>query len=160
MRYPKTRIPDPKTRTEGWQLPENPNPRKFGFFIHPIWNPVLNVKMAGNYSNLWLNRPCLIRFSFPALPDCLPRAFWVIYSHFCIKEHGAKWKISSLWSFRAQDGPDWTKIDRMVTLFLRRAASRRAALSLSLCRRWSAPKKSVEKLNKNENFSRPAAQGG
>ena len=34
----------------------------------------------------------------------------------------------------------------MVTLFLRRAASRRAALSLSLCRRWSAPKKSVEKI--------------
>ena len=112
-------------------------------------NRVLSVKVARNDSNPWLNGPCLIRFSFPASPDCLPRAFWAICSHFCIKEHGAKWKISSLWSFRAQDGQDWTKIDWMVTLFLRRAASRRAALSLSLCRRWSAPKKSVEKLKKS-----------
>ena len=119
-------------------------------------NPVLSVKVARKDSNPWLNGPCLIRFSFPASPDCLPRAFWAICSHFCIKEHGAKWKISSLWSFRAQDGQDWTKIDWMVTLFLRRAASRRAALSLSLCRRrrWdSAPKKSVTYEVKNPNGS-------
>ena len=45
----------------------------------------------------------------------------------------------------------------MVTLFLRRAASRRAALSLSLCRRWSEPKKSVEKLKKvNEGAMGPS----
>ena len=101
-------------------------------------NRVLSVKVARNDSNPRLNGPCLIRFSFPASPDCLPRAFWAICSHFCIKEHSAKWKISSLWSFRAQDGQDWTKIDWMVTLFLRRAASRRAALSLSLSRRRQA----------------------
>ena len=112
-------------------------------------NRVLSVKVARNDSNPWLNGPCLIRFSFPASPDCLPRAFWAIYSHFCIKEHGAKWKISSLWSFRAQDGPDWTKIDWMVTFFLRRSASRRVALSLSLCRRRARLKKSVTYEVKN-----------
>ena len=43
-----------------------------------------------------------------------------------------------MWSFRAQDGQDWTKIDWMVTLFPWHAASRRAALSLSLSRRRQA----------------------
>ena len=88
-----------------------------------IGTRVLCVKMAKSYSIPWLNRPCLIRFSFPASPDCLPRAFWAICSHFCIKEHGAKWKISSLWSFRAQDGQDWTKIDQMAAIFIKCFAS-------------------------------------
>ena len=56
-------------------------------------------------------------------------AFWPTSGHFCIKQHGGKWKICSLWSFRAEDGSDWTKIDQMAAIFLKRCSSDIRSLS-------------------------------